>query len=101
MFSGIVLSVHFLYLHKENEPKESAAVHLVCLRRLPCAARKEGATSGCRTIGAPPSRLSDLCCAARLREKALIYQTVINYSFWNSLIKKVTCLRQIYTTFEL
>jgi hypothetical protein len=24
-----IFYVHFLYLHKENEPKESAAVHLV------------------------------------------------------------------------
>ena len=29
----ILIYVHFLYLHKENEPKENAAEHLVGLCR--------------------------------------------------------------------
>jgi hypothetical protein len=65
----LFLYVHFLYLHKENEPKESAAGHLVPLTEgLPCAARQERATSESRFT--PPSRLSVLSCAARLREMA-------------------------------
>jgi len=57
-------------LHKEKEPKERAADHLVRRSGLSCAARKVRATSESRFV--PPSRLLVFCWAAQLREKALL-----------------------------
>jgi hypothetical protein len=57
----MVFYVHFLYLHKENEPKESAANHLIDQRSISLVARQERATSESRC--ASPSRLSVLGCA--------------------------------------
>jgi hypothetical protein len=65
----IIFLCSFLCLPKEtNQRKGSLSLGL----QLFCAACKEPATSESRTPlrGAPPSRFSDLCCAARLREMA-------------------------------
>jgi hypothetical protein len=54
---------------QRNEPKKGPPFTWYAFGELPCAARKEQATSESRFT--PPSRYFVLCCAAQLREMAL------------------------------
>jgi len=64
--------IFFTCIKKTNQ-KKVQPVTWSTYGRLPCVAHKERATSESRIPlrGTPPSRLSVLCCAARLRDMAI------------------------------
>jgi hypothetical protein len=73
--------------NQQRSGEEKAAYLLVCQRQTALCCSQNTDASGSREVytplrGTPPSRLSVFCCAARLRDMAIIkksYLIFVNY----------------------